>query len=110
MRQGYRKAVTMESKSDVRNRWGWEMAREEVVSDRWDLVVLDEINIAMRMGFVDPDEVAQLIEDKPPRLHLVLTGRDCPEQIMDLADMVTVMEARKHHADHGVPAQKGVEF
>jgi len=91
-------------------RRGWEMAREEVVSDRWDLVVLDEINIAMRMGFVDPDEVAQLIEDKPPHLHLVLTGRDCPEKIMALADTVTVMEARKHHADKGVAAQKGVEF
>ncbi|MCB2193926.1 MAG: cob(I)yrinic acid a,c-diamide adenosyltransferase [Deltaproteobacteria bacterium] len=91
-------------------RHGWEMAKDEVASGEWDLIILDEINIAMTMGFVDPGEVAELIKAKPPELHLVLTGRSCPKQIMELADTVTVMEPRKHHADSGVPAQKGVEY
>lgn len=91
-------------------RRGWDMAQAEVASGEWDMVIMDEINIAMRMGFVEPAEVAELIKNKPPELHLVLTGRDCPPEIMELADTVTVMEPRKHHADNGVPAQKGVEF
>ncbi|MBU1156322.1 MAG: cob(I)yrinic acid a,c-diamide adenosyltransferase, partial [Proteobacteria bacterium] len=66
---------------------GWEMAQAEVASGNWDLIILDEINNAMTMGFVDPDEVAELIKHKPPELHLVLTGRGCPQQIMELADM-----------------------
>ena len=86
------------------------MAVAEVTGGAWDLVILDEINVAMRRGFVTPQEVAQLIKDKPPRLHLVLTGRSCPPEIQDLADMVTVMEPRRHHASAGVEAQEGVEF
>ena len=91
-------------------RQGWVMAKAEVASGQWDLIILDEINIAMAMGFVQPAEVAELIKSKPPELHLVLTGRNCPPEIMELADMVTVMEPWRHHADNGVPAQKGVEF
>lgn len=91
-------------------RRGWEMAQAEVASAKWDLIVLDEINNAMTMGFVEPGEVAELIKHKPPELHLVLTGRGCPKEIMELADTVTVMEPWRHHADQGVPAQKGVEF
>ncbi len=91
-------------------RQGWELAKKEVRSNKWDLVVLDEINNAMKRGFVTPEEVAQLIENKPPELHLLLTGRHCPQEIMELADMVTVMEPWRHHSDEGVPAQEGVEY
>lgn len=91
-------------------RQGWEMAKAEVASGQWDMIILDEINIAMTMNFVDPAEVAELIKNKAPELHLVLTGRGCPKEIMELADMVTVMEPWRHHADNGVPAQEGVEY
>lgn len=91
-------------------RQGWDMAKAEVASGKWDLIILDEINNAMTMGFVDPGEVAELVKNKPPELHLVLTGRGCPKEIMELADMVTVMDPWRHHSDNGVPAQKGVEF
>ncbi|MCF8033393.1 MAG: cob(I)yrinic acid a,c-diamide adenosyltransferase [Desulfarculaceae bacterium] len=89
---------------------GWDMAVAEVTGGDWDLVILDEINVAMRRGFVGPEEVAGLIKAKPPRMHLVLTGRSCPPEIQELADMVTVMEPKRHHAQAGVPAQAGVEF
>jgi cob(I)alamin adenosyltransferase len=91
-------------------RQGWELAKKEVRSNKWDLVVLDEINNAMKRGFVLPAEVAELIKAKPPELHLMLTGRYCPPEIMEMADMVTVMEPWRHHADQGVPAQEGVEY
>ncbi|MBU1276414.1 MAG: cob(I)yrinic acid a,c-diamide adenosyltransferase [Proteobacteria bacterium] len=91
-------------------RQGWEMAKAEVASGKWDLVVLDEINNAMAMGFLEAAEVAELIKNKPEQLHLVLTGRGCPKEIMELADMVTVMDPWRHHSDKGVPAQEGVEF
>ena len=91
-------------------RRGWDMAVAEVTKGDWDMVVLDEINVAMKRGFVSPEEVAALIKAKPPRMHLVLTGRSCPPEIQELADMVTVMEPKRHHAKAGVEAQEGVEF
>lgn len=91
-------------------RQGWAMAKQEVLSGQWDLVVLDEINNAMQRGFISPREVAELIQSRPPALHLLLTGRSCPPEIQDLADLVTVMEPRRHHARAGVPAQPGVEY
>lgn len=91
-------------------RRGWDMAHREVLSGGWDLVVLDEINNAMQRGFVSPAEVAELIKAKPPALHLLLTGRFCPPEIQALADTVTVMEPKRHHAQAGVPAQPGIEY
>ena len=91
-------------------REGWDMAVAEVTGGGWDLVILDEVNVAMKRGFITPAEVAGLIKAKPPRMHLVLTGRSCPEEVQDLADMVTVMQPKRHHAKAGVPAQEGVEF
>jgi len=91
-------------------RRGWDMALDAVTSGDWDLVILDEINVAMRRKFIAPEEVAELIKAKPPRLHLVLTGRSCPPEIQELADTVTVMEPKRHHAKAGVEAQAGVEF
>ena len=91
-------------------RQGWDMAQSEVAGGKWDMVVLDEIWVAVKRGFVAAEEVADLIKNKPPVLHLVLTGRHCPEAFYDLADMVTLMQAVKHHMDAGVEAQRGMEF
>lgn len=91
-------------------RQGWDMARREVASGHWDMVILDEICVAMKRGFVELDEVIELIDHKPPALHLVLTGRYCPERLFGLADTVTVMDEVKHHMADGVEAQPGVEF
>ncbi|MCB2228172.1 MAG: cob(I)yrinic acid a,c-diamide adenosyltransferase [Desulfarculaceae bacterium] len=91
-------------------RRGWDMAVAEVTGGAWDLVILDEINVAMKRGFVSPQEVIELIKAKPPRLHLLLTGRSCPPEVQEMVDMVTVMEPKRHHAKAGVEAQEGVEF
>lgn len=89
---------------------GWQQARQEVLKGAWGLVVLDEICVALQRGLLPLDEVLQLVKDKPPPLHLILTGRNCPPELMELADTVTVMQEAKHHSDQGVEAQAGVEY
>jgi cob(I)alamin adenosyltransferase len=85
-------------------------ARMEILSGNWDLIVLDEINYAVKYGLVALDQVLGLLELKPPSLHLVLTGRDASPEIIDRADLVTEMKEIKHPHQKGVKAQKGIEF
>ena len=81
-----------------------------ITSGKWDMIILDEINYAIKFGLVPLDAVLELIKIKPTALHLVLTGRDvCPE-IIELADLVTEMKEIKHHYKKGIKAQKGIEF
>ena len=91
-------------------RQAWDQACREVASGRWDLVILDEICVAMKRDFVQPEELAGLIRQKPRPLNLIITGRDCPEHLFDLADTVTRMEEVKHHLAAGVPARRGIEY
>jgi cob(I)alamin adenosyltransferase len=94
----------------------WEFARNLVLSDKYDIVVLDEINIALWFEGKHPltidlkSAVLQLLAEKPSRLHLVLTGRHAPQEIIDAADMVTEMTLIKHHYERGIPAMEGIEF
>jgi cob(I)alamin adenosyltransferase len=85
-------------------------AREEITSGRWDMIILDEINYAVGFGLVSEEEVLELIEMKPPILHLVLTGRNATERVIEKADLVTEMREIKHPYASGIKAQKGVEF
>lgn len=86
------------------------VARQRVLSGSWDVVVLDEINTAMSLGLIDTDSVLELIAVKPPNLHLVLTGRNAPQAVIDAADLVTEMRNIKHPFDNGVAAQQGIDF
>lgn len=85
-------------------------AREEMLSGKWDMLILDEINYAVKDGLVDEEQVLKLIEEKPDLIHLVLTGRDVRPAIVEKADMVTEMCLIKHHKEKGIKAQKGIEF
>jgi len=74
-------------------------------------VLLDEINIALRYDYLDIDEVVNfLLEHKPEMTHVVLTGRNAKEELIELADMVTEMSLLKHPFKSGIKAQKGIEF
>lgn len=81
-----------------------------ITSGKWDMIILDEINYAIKFGLVPMDAALELIKIKPTALHLVLTGRDVRPEIIELADLVTEMKEIKHHYKKGIKAQKGIEF
>ncbi|GGM73343.1 cob(I)alamin adenolsyltransferase/cobinamide ATP-dependent adenolsyltransferase [Thermogymnomonas acidicola] len=85
-------------------------AEEEMLSCRWDVVILDEVNVAIYYGLVDEDQVIKMIDEKPPNTELVMTGRKMPERIMERADLVTEMVEVKHPFRAGVPARRGIDF
>ena len=82
----------------------------EALSGKYHMVILDEINVAMRYHYVDMEQVHELLDKKPEGLHLVFTGRDAHPELIERADLVTEMKAIKHPFDKGILAQKGVEF
>ena len=90
----------------------WDVSKEAIASGKYDLVILDEINVVMcdRLGYLDPKEVVEFLKTKHPDLHVVLTGRGAPAEICELADMVSEIKAIKHHYRAGVKAQQGIEF
>ena len=85
-------------------------AGEVVREGAYDMVVLDELLGSIKAGLVSLDDVLQLIRDKPPTLHLVMTGRGAPPALVDAADLVTEMNLVKHPFQQGIPAQRGIEF
>ncbi len=85
-------------------------AREDVTGGKFDLVVLDEINVAVYFRLLPVQEVLRLIKDKPPQVELILTGRNAAKKLIAAADLVTEMGNIKHPFDKGVKARKGIEF
>ena len=75
-----------------------------------DIVILDEILYAIKFGLIDHGDVVKLVKMKPPEMELILTGRDAPQEILDLADLVTEMRPIKHPYQQGITARKGVEY
>lgn len=85
-------------------------AAAEIATGKWDLIILDEINYAIKYRLVPAGAVVALIDKKPPSLHLVLTGREASPEIIERADLVTEMREIKHPYEKGIKAQKGIEF
>ncbi len=88
----------------------WEQAKNEIFSDKYDMVILDEINYVVDFGLLPVDEVLLLLEKRPKRLHIILTGRNAHKKVIERADLVTEMMEIKHHYSKGIKAQKGIEF
>jgi cob(I)alamin adenosyltransferase len=88
----------------------WAEAREAILSGKWDLVILDEINYAIGYGMLDPAQVVEALKQKPEMVHVILTGRNAHPTIVDLADTVTEMRQVKHAYEKGVEAQRGIEY
>jgi cob(I)alamin adenosyltransferase len=89
---------------------GLAAARAAMLSGRFDLVILDEINVALFFELLTVQDVLDLIDAKPPRVELVLTGRRVPQAILDRADYVTIMQEAKHPYQRGIQARKGIEY
>jgi cob(I)alamin adenosyltransferase len=88
----------------------WDLAKQKVLSGEYDLIVLDELCIALKYGFVTLEDVAGLIKDKPRELILIITGRYCPKELFAYADTVTEMKMIKHHMASGRESQAGIEY
>ena len=88
----------------------WNEAREAIYSGEWDMVVLDEINYAISYGMLDPAIVAEALRDRPPMVHVILTGRNAHPTLVELADTVTEMREVKHAYQKGILAQRGIEY
>jgi cob(I)alamin adenosyltransferase len=88
----------------------WDVSKNAIAARAYDLVILDEINVVMKLGYLDPAEVIDFLKSRDPDLHVVLTGRGAPPAICEFADMVSEIQAVKHHYKAGIKAQQGIEF
>jgi len=98
------------SAADIRTaQKGIESARKAVISEEYDLVILDEANVAAHYGLILVRDLLDLIEGKPAGVELVITGRYADKKVMDAADLVTEMREIKHYGKQGVKARRGIE-
>lgn len=88
---------------------GLALAKKNILSKKYGLVVLDEINIALELGLLKINDVKSLLKDKPSNIEIVLTGRYAPKTLIKFADLVTEMKEIKHPYQKGVKARKGIE-
>ena len=87
-----------------------EISREKIMSGKFDVVILDEINYAVQLELLKIDDVIELIKSKPSELDLVLTGNHAAKEVIELADLVTEMKEIKHPFKSGIKAKKGIDF
>lgn len=88
----------------------WQLCRDKVESDLYDVVIMDEITYAINYGWLDVDEVLATLKARNPKMHIIITGRDAPQALIDYADLVTEMTEIKHPYHEGILAQKGIDF
>ncbi len=91
-------------------RGAWEKAKQMIMDDEHDMVLCDELNIVLRYDYLDVAEILEVLKNKPEMKHVIITGRNAKEELIDFADLVTEMEMVKHPFRSGVKAQVGIEF
>ena len=88
----------------------WEDCKEAISSGKYDVIVLDEFTYPMHYGWIEISEVVEVLKARPEMLHVIITGRNAPEELMEYADLVTEMNVVKHPYQQGIKAQPGIEF
>ena len=91
-------------------REAWDLARQVILAGEHALVILDEINLALAFNLLPPEEVFKVLRERPAWVEVVLTGRQAPPELVELADLVTEMRPLKHYYQAGVPARRGIEW
>ncbi|MEM4523063.1 MAG: cob(I)yrinic acid a,c-diamide adenosyltransferase, partial [Nitrososphaeria archaeon] len=89
---------------------GLEYAQKIILSRKFDLVILDEVNMALYFGLLKVEDIILLIKSKPENVELVLTGRNAPQELLDYADYLIKIECLRHPFSRGQAARKGIEF
>ena len=92
------------------NRDAWRLAQMRIEEGKHRLVVLDEITYPINWGWIDEDDVASTIANRPANVNVVITGRDAPARLIEIADTVTEMTLVKHAYDRGIAAIRGIDF
>ncbi|MBI4675200.1 MAG: cob(I)yrinic acid a,c-diamide adenosyltransferase [Chloroflexi bacterium] len=99
------------TESGNKARAAWALAQGKIASGAYDIIALDEVTYTFQYGWLDATRVIEWLRaNKPPELHLILTGRDAPPELVEYADLVTEMREIKHPYQKGILAQAGVEF
>ncbi|KUJ68873.1 cob(I)yrinic acid a,c-diamide adenosyltransferase [Streptomyces albus subsp. albus] len=96
--------------SEEAAREGWEQVKRDLAAETYKLYVLDEFAYPMHWGWVDAEEVVSVLRDRPGTQHVVITGRNAPQPLLDFADLVTDMSKVKHPMDAGQKGQRGIEW
>ena len=91
-------------------RTAWETAKEMIADTSYKMVLLDELNIVLRYGYLEVEEVIEVLKSKPEDTHVIITGRNAKDELIEVADLVTEMTQIKHPFRSGVKAQVGIEF
>jgi cob(I)alamin adenosyltransferase len=91
-------------------REGWEEVKRRIASEQYETLLLDEFTYAMHFGWVDTDEVVEVLSNRPGFQHVIVTGRYAPQQLIDIADLVTEVHKVKHPFDEGIRGQQGIEW
>ena len=94
----------------AKGRHAWSVAAAKLASGDYDLLILDELTYAVKYGWVPVDDVVTGVRDRAPRTNVVITGRDAPDELVEVADTVTEMRKVKHAYDRGIKAKKGIEY
>jgi cob(I)alamin adenosyltransferase len=103
---------TQDRERDIENaQKAWEKAKELILNPDYNLVLLDEINVALKLGFLDVNEILRTLSEKPEDSHVICTGRGAPPELIEQADLVTEMKLIKHpFREQGIKAQPGIEY
>ena len=94
----------------AKGRHAWEVAKEKLASGDYQLLILDELTYAAKYGWVAASEIVEGLRARAPRTNVVITGRDAPDELVEIADTVTEMRKVKHAYDSGIKAIKGIEY
>ena len=91
-------------------REGWEEVKRRLADETYDMLLLDEFTYPMKFGWVDTKEVVEVLKNRPGFQHVIITGRDAPEELIEIADLVSEVNKVKHPFDEGYRGQKGIEW
>ncbi|MEO0123263.1 MAG: cob(I)yrinic acid a,c-diamide adenosyltransferase [candidate division WOR-3 bacterium] len=89
---------------------GFERAKELIKSKKYDIIILDELNVAVDYGLISVKEVVELLKKTPKKIEIIITGRYMPEELQDYADLISEIIEVKHYFQQGVKARKGIEY
>jgi cob(I)alamin adenosyltransferase len=86
------------------------VAKDKMSSGEYDILILDEINVALSMGLISVQKVVELVKDKPDKMSLIFTGRNAPKEILKIADLITEMKMLEHYFNKGGGAIRGIDY